>query len=545
MKNKLLLWFGIILIGGSLLTGCGANVELVPGNGSEEAGAGQNIAETAGQQEETADMETADQDDKLAGVHVLQMNGDSASLDGATLESYDYTWHIDPSKEKEWYEGSEPATEAAAYIARDIMYYPVLEEEGFTLQKYDGENEWVYHYTAEGLEEYLFSTLPNLGEKLPVEMMHTAEEAYANLVLHITKPGTYMLTGQWHGQIYVDLGEEEETFQSPEAKVHIILNNAEVTCDVAPAIVFDDLYECDYAWAEREKYSNEVDTTEAGVVVTIASGSENHFTGANIYRLLKPQYKKDSTSVQKKAHKMDGAFYSFVSMVIEGDASGSGVLNITSTTYEGLNSELHLTINGGNINIYSQDDGINVNEDKVSVFTMNGGTLHIFAGLGAEGDGVDSNGYIVVNGGLIAGGTPSGSDELLDSDCGNTVNGGEVIVIGSGKGAGGMRGGFMPGGREAGEDFIPGDRKPGEDFVPGDWKPGENFGPGDGETDEDFVPGGWKSKGENRTEGRKADGNVESDDGTPGDEAPDAGAPDMGRKELPGQSEESKLPETI
>ena len=50
-----------------------------------------------------------------------------------------------------------------------------------------------------------------------------------------------------------------------------------------------------------------------------------------------------------------------------------------------------------------------------------------------EGDGIDSNGYIVVNGGTIAGGTPSGSDELLDSDCGNTVNGGNVITIGSSK----------------------------------------------------------------------------------------------------------------
>jgi len=64
---------------------------------------------------------------------------------------------------------------------------------------------------------------------------------------------------------------------------------------------------------------------------------------------------------------------------------------------------------------------------------LNDGTLHVFAGLGAEGDGIDSNGYIVVNGATIAGGTPSGSDELLDSDCGNTVNGGNVITIGSSK----------------------------------------------------------------------------------------------------------------
>ena len=114
-----------------------------------------------------------------------------------------------------------------------------------------------------------------------------------------------------------------------------------------------------------------------------------------------------------------------------------------------MDDELHLTINGGNINIYSQDDGINVNEDKVSVFTMNGGTLHIFAGLGSEGDVLDSNGYIVVNGGIIAGGTPSGSDEILDSDCGNTINGGEVINIGS------QREGMHPGGMKP-EDF-PGD----------------------------------------------------------------------------------------
>ncbi len=446
MKRKMCILMGVILVC-SMLAGCGA----------------------------PADQEEAAQD-----LHILQLSKDAATLDGVNLEEFDYTWHIDPSREEEWYEGTEPSTEAAAYIARDIIYYPELDKDGFTLQNYDGEREWVYHYTAEGLEDYLFSTLPSLGENLPEEMMHTAEEAYANPVLHITKPGTYVLQGEWHGQIYVDLGEEEDTFTNPEAKVQVILNNVDVTCDVAPAIVFDDLYECDNGWEEQETHSNAVDTADAGVVVTIAAGSENHFTGANVFRLLKAKYKKDSTTVQKKAHKLDGAFYSFVSMNIEGDAAGAGVLNITSTTYEGLDDELHLTINGGNINIYSQDDAINVNEDKVSVFTMNGGTLHIFAGLGAEGDGVDSNGYIVVNGGVIAGGTPSGSDSLLDSDLGNTINGGEVIIIGSGRGVGGMRGqgGEMPFDREGWMDR--GERP--------DWPEGGKFNRGEGENGEPEPP---------------------------------------------------------
>ena len=71
----------------------------------------------------------------------------------------------------------------------------------------------------------------------------------------------------------------------------------------------------------------------------------------------------------------------------------SGVLNITADN-EGMNSEMHLTINGGTVNIESQDDGINTNEDNVSVTTVNGGSLSVVAGRGAEGDGIDSNGYL-------------------------------------------------------------------------------------------------------------------------------------------------------
>lgn len=63
----------------------------------------------------------------------------------------------------------------------------------------------------------------------------------------------------------------------------------------------------------------------------------------------------------------------FVFTACTGEA-GTGVLNINAEN-EGLDSELHLTINGGIININSGNDGINTNEDGVSVTTINGGTV--------------------------------------------------------------------------------------------------------------------------------------------------------------------------
>ena len=407
---------------------------------------------------------TTEEDKATVGdAVVIELQGDKATIDGQAIEEFDYTWHSDPSESTEWYEGDEPATDKVAYIAHDIWYFPELNEDGFTKVEYDGETEWAFNYTADGLTDFIYATLPVQGETIPTEMMHSAQEAYDNPVLHITKPGTYIIQGNWNGQIMIDLGEKDATFTDEEAKVNLILNGVDVNCTVAPAFIAYSAYECDNDWEERSEYSNNVSTTDAGINIEIADNSINNFSGTNIYRMLKPEYKKEGSSVQKKLRKIDGAFYSFVSMNISGQEKGTGILNITSG-FEGLDDELHLTINSGNINIYAQNDGINVNEDNVSVFTMNDGTLHIFAGLGAEGDGIDSNGYIVVNGGMIAGGTPSGSDEILDSDCGNTINGGEVITIGSSREFG------MPGGEFGKEPPM------GEGFKPegmSEFKPGE------------------------------------------------------------------------
>ncbi len=357
----------------------------------------------------------------------------SALLDGQAVESYDYTWHIDPAKkEPEYYTGTKPTEDAGVYIAHDIFYYPLLEESKFKKVSYDGEMEWVYFYEAKGLEKYIFSTLPAMKSGFPSQMMHSAEEAYENAVLHINEPGTYELKGTWHGQIRIDLAEE--SFADPTQKVTLILNGAEIECTVASGIVFAETYECDNQWEEAESHSATVETSAAGANILIADGSANSVSGTNIFRLLKAKYKDDESTdaypAQKKLLKVDGALYSYRSLNIGGGEKGNGILNITSG-FEGMGSELHLTVNGGNVNVYSQDDGINVNEDGVSVLTVNGGNLHIAAGLGDEGDGIDSNGYLVINGGSVIASANPAADSGMDSDCGSYVNGGTVVALGS------------------------------------------------------------------------------------------------------------------
>ncbi len=279
--------------------------------------------------------------------------------------------------------------ESAVYVGAEIIYY------------HDGTDETY----GEGSED----------EK------HTSEEAGAHTVVTITQPGVYRVSGVLSkGQLAIDLGEDAKS--DPSAVVTLILDQVDITCTVAPAVIFYNVYECGSDSAETAQAV--VDTSAAGANVLLAPGSVNHVTGSHVARI----YKEGTT---KKLHKYDGAFYSKMSMNVGGENGvDSGELYITADN-EGLDSELHLTINGGSIYIESQDDGINTNEDGVSVTTVNGGTLHISAGLGAEGDGIDSNGYLVINGGTVwTMANEKSPDGGIDADCDILINGGNVYAFG-------------------------------------------------------------------------------------------------------------------
>ncbi|WIV20249.1 S-layer homology domain-containing protein [Paenibacillus polygoni] len=259
---------------------------------------------------------------------------------------------------------------------------------------------------------------------------HSEEEAALHTAVTITKEGTYRISGKLsYGQIVVDLGEDRRT--DPTAVVNLILDGADINCTIAPAVIFYNVYESDQAWVaydngETEEYTASAtqDTTDAGANVILADGSVNNISGSHVARIYKDNDQK------KKKYKYDGAFYSVQSMNVNGEKLGTGVLNLVADN-EGMDTEMHLTINGGKINIQSQDDGINTNEDGVSVTTINGGSLHVVAGLGSEGDGIDSNGYLVINGGTVISLAKPQSDSGLDADKGSYINGGYVVATGS------------------------------------------------------------------------------------------------------------------
>ena len=137
----------------------------------------------------------------------------------------------------------------------------------------------------------------------------------------------------------------------------------------------------------------------------------------------------------------------------------SGDLVIDSGTYtvkkstEGLEGK-SITINGGDINIYSTDDGVNAankNAQQSEIFfTMNGGNLTVEVGQG-DTDPIDSNGNITVTGGTIKMTGQTG----FDFDGTATYTGGDIYfngekqteIVNSMPGGGGPQGNGGPGGR--------------------------------------------------------------------------------------------------
>lgn len=153
----------------------------------------------------------------------------------------------------------------------------------------------------------------------------------------------------------------------------------------------------------------------ASSTVLVEAGSVNHLTGGN--------------------DTYDGALYSVASLVIDGE----GELHIDGNVQEGIATEMHLDIRGANTWVSSVDDGLNANNDGVSVITISGGFLHVLAG----GDGIDSNGSIVISGGTVIAVSRLSSDPNtgLDADLGVSLRGGVVVATGAGGGGGGGGGG--------------------------------------------------------------------------------------------------------
>ncbi|OMD38111.1 carbohydrate-binding domain-containing protein [Paenibacillus odorifer] len=126
-------------------------------------------------------------------------------------------------------------------------------------------------------------------------------------------------------------------------------------------------------------------------------------------------------------------------------AISGGKIDITKS-YEGIEGA-NIAISGGEANVVSSDDGVNVaggndeatagggpqeqdqfSEAAANVLTISGGMLTV----DAAGDGLDSNGSIVMSGGtVIVNGPTNGGNGSLDFDGSFEQSGGTLIAAGS------------------------------------------------------------------------------------------------------------------
>ena len=225
--------------------------------------------------------------------------------------------------------------------------------------------------------------------------------SYSNSVLKITESGSYILSGTLNGQLSVSVSGE----------IDLVLNGVTIKSSNTNAIDIVKAYEMDSSSSMSPSTAKKLDFTKAGAKIIIADGSKNTISGA-------------------KSSSKDGAIHSAVSILFTGETKGDGVLYVTGTS-EGIEVERHFLFNGGILNIAAQDDGVNAKTDNIAVAYIKGGKILVNSGLGNEGDGIDSNGYVIVEGGEIISSAKPGADSGLDSNKGIYINGGRVFATGS------------------------------------------------------------------------------------------------------------------
>lgn len=192
----------------------------------------------------------------------------------------------------------------------------------------------------------------------------------------ISKAGEYTLTGELNNAVFVDA----------DGAVTLHLDNVTIKNEMTAAIA---------------------NISENELIIDLLDGSENVL--------------QDGGSSE-----YDGCIFSMGNLTIE----GSGTLKVYGCQEEGegiATETKNITINGGDISIESNDDGLNAGGDG-GLITINDGNIFIKA----AGDGIDSNQNLEINGGTIyTMGSPVGGDSGIDTDDGFSINGGTVIALGS------------------------------------------------------------------------------------------------------------------
>lgn len=312
--------------------------------------------------------------------------------------------------------------------------------------------------------------LDNGEEDIDWDSLPTKDVTLSDETLEITEAGTYVLTGTSTASVHINT----------EGNVRLILNGATIKSTTGAAIYVEQAENTVIELADGtentiEDAASRSDETIDGAIYSkddlIFTGTGTLNVTANFADAIVSKDDLKFVSGTYKVTSVDDGIRGKDSVYIAGgtftiDAQGDGIKSTNDTdqtkgfvyiadgtitinsgddgihaeeklivdggtidiqsSVEGLEAAL-LTINDGKITIQASDDGINGSASTFSdpVVTINGGTIEITMADG-DTDGIDSNGDIVVNGGMIN----ITGNSTFDYDGTATYTGGTIITNG-------------------------------------------------------------------------------------------------------------------
>lgn len=336
---------------------------------------------------------------------------------------------------------------------------------------YDSLDEFKDVYESDELPDVYFTSFlfdgvssvksPDLDDFIDSNSNSVKVKTLSIKVLNIKSEGEYELTGKASGMMIA------VNTNGVKGDIDIVLNNVNIDTDSKKAPVI-------YV------YNRDINYTDCKVTISPMKGTSNYLEGGKFKKVsLMPSddldsyssyYSGDALSNFKKYssyygfytkdqldnilfatvqadnedlqdgdpvyfYKGSGAISSDIDLYFEGE----GFLSVTSKNKEGIETKGNMTFSGGvgDYVIVAEDDclntttksGNNVRNDLI--IDVNSLTA-IVSDDGDEGDAIDSNGSLIINGGKIYAFAHSNSgDAGLDSDGGTYINGGTIIATGN------------------------------------------------------------------------------------------------------------------
>lgn len=284
-------------------------------------------------------------------------------------------------------------------------------------------------------------------------------KTFKTTALNINASGEYVLSGDLKGTVLVNTN-------NLDGDVKVSLNGANIDSDSKkiPAVYV---------------YNKDISYTDHKVTISALEGTKNYITGGKFKKVsligsdelsnFSRKYSGDASTwystytnyygvytsdeiknvlfamvTADSEDLQDGDPYYFykgagaISSDIDLYFEGKGYLEVSSMNKEGIETKGNLTFSGGTgdyvVNAY--DDCLNTTTKKSvegahNDMVINVNSLTAIVDLDSdEGDALDSNGSLTIDGGTIIALAKPGSDAGLDSESGTYINGGTILATG-------------------------------------------------------------------------------------------------------------------